>query len=66
MLQQRKDEQRLRQHERLLENERKKAEDDEEQRQLEIELTKGSSTAYSSQADLESVGSRLKLERTAG
>ena len=66
-MQQQEDELRLRQHERELENERKKAEADEEQRRMEIELTKGSSEALGLQVDdLESVGSRRNLERTAG
>ena len=57
----------MRQHERELENERKKAEDDKEQRRMEIELTKGISRASGSQVDdLKSVGSRRNLERTAG
>ena len=64
---QQEDELRLRQHERELENEGKKAEADEEQRRMEIELTKGSSCASGSQVhDLESVGFRRNLERTAG
>ena len=63
--QQEEDELRLRQHERELENERKKAEVNEEKRRMEIEWTKESSRA--SQADdLESVWSRRNLERTAG
>ena len=66
-LQQQEDELRLRQHERDLKNERKKAEAHEEQRRMEIELTKRSSRASGSQADdLERVGSRRNLERTAG
>ena len=64
---QRKDELRLRQHDRALEKERKTAEADEEQRRLELELTKGSSRASGSVADeIESVGSRRNHERTAG
>ena len=41
-MQQQEDEMRLRQHERALENERKKAEADEKQRHLKLEPTKGS------------------------
>ena len=56
----------MRQHERELENEGKKAEADEEQRRMEIERTKRSSRASGSEVDdLESVGSRRNLERTA-
>ena len=44
-MQQKEDKLRLRQHERALENERKKAEEDEEQRRLKLELTRGSSRA---------------------
>ena len=66
-MQQQEDELRVRQHERDLENERKKTESDEEQRRIEIESTKGSSRASGSQADdLKSVGSRCNLEQTAG
>ena len=66
-MQQQEDELRLPQHERELENERKKTEADEEQRRMEIELTKGSSRASGSQADdLESVGLRKNLEKTIG
>ena len=49
----------LRQHERASENERKKAEDDDEQRRLKLELIKGSSRASGSVADeIECVGLR--------
>ena len=66
-MQEQEDELRLRQHERALQNERKKAEADEEQRRLKLELTKGSSRASGSVADeIESVGSRRKHEKTAG
>ena len=66
-MQQKEDELRLRQHERALENKRKKAEEDEEQRRLKLELTKGSSRASGSVADeIESVGSIRNHERTAG
>ena len=52
---------RLRQHEQELENERNKAEADEYQRVLKLELTKGSSRASGSESgDLESVGSSRK------
>ena len=44
-MKQREDELRFRQNERALENERKKAEEDEKQRRLTLELTKGSSGA---------------------
>ena len=58
---------RLRQHVRVLENERKTAEAENEQKRLEFELTKRSSRASGFQADdLESVGSRRTLERTEG
>ena len=50
-MQQKEGELRLQQHERALENERKKAEEDEEQRRLKRELTKGSSRASGSVAD---------------
>ena len=66
-MQRQEEELRFRQHERALENERKKAEEDEEQRRLKLELTKGSSRASGSVADeIESVGSRCNQERTAG
>ena len=66
-MQQQEEKRRLRQHERALENERRKAEADEEQRRLKFELTKGSSMASGSVADeIESVGSRGIHERTAG
>ena len=66
-MQQQEDELRHRQHERALENERKKAEEEEEQRRLNFELTKGSSGASGSVADeIESVGSRRNQEKTAG
>ena len=66
-LQQQEDKLRLRQHELELGNERNKSEADEEQRLMEIEQTKGNSRASGSQVDdLESVGSRCNLERTAG
>ena len=65
--QQQEDELRLRQHERALENEIKKAEEDKEQRRLKLELTKGSSRASGSVAgEIESVGSKRNHERTAG
>ena len=52
---------------RALENDRKKAEANDEQRHMENELTKGSSRASGSQADdLQSVESRRNLERTIG
>ena len=51
----------------MLENERKKAEAEEEQRRLKLELIKGSSRASGSVADeIESVGSRQNHEKTAG
>ena len=66
-MQRQEDELRLRQHERALENERKKAEEDGEQRRLKLELTKGSSRASGSVADeIESVASRRNQEGTAG
>ena len=66
-MQQQEDELRFRQHERALENERRKAEEDEEQRRLKLELTKGSSRASGSVADeIESFGSKRNHERTAG
>ena len=66
-MQQHEDDLRLRQHERALENERKKAEAHEEQRRLKLELTKGSSRASGSVADeIESVGPRRNQERAAG
>ena len=65
-MQQQEDELRLAQHERALENERKKAEEKDERR-TELELTKGSSRASGSVADeIESVGSKRNHERTAG
>ena len=65
-MQQQEDELRLRQHERALVNERKKAEEEEERR-MELELNKGSSRASGSAADeIESVGSKRNHERTAG
>ena len=58
-MQQQEDELRLRQHERALENERKKAEEEEDERRMKLELTKGSSRASGSVADeIESVGSK--------
>ena len=67
-IQQQEDELRLWQ--RALENERKKAEEDEnqkKQRRLKLELTKGSSRASGSVADdIESVGSKRNHGRTAG
>ena len=58
---------RLRQPERALENEKKKAEADNEQERLKIELPKGSSGASGLEVgDLESVESRRKIERSAG
>ena len=66
-MQQKEDELHLRQHERALENERRKAEEDEEQRCLKLELTKGSSRASGSVADeIESVGSKRNHDRAAG
>ena len=66
-MQQQEDELRLRQLERELENKRKKAETDEEPKRMENELKNGSSRASGSQADdLENVGLRRNLERTAG
>ena len=66
-MQQQEDELRLRQHERALQNKRKNAEADEEQRWLKLELTKGISRASGSVADeIEIVGSRRKHGRTAG
>ena len=66
-MQQQEDELRLRQHERALENERKKAEKEEEERRMKLELTKGSSRASGSRADvIESVGSKRNHKRTAG
>ena len=50
-MQRQEDKQRFQQHERDLEIERKKAEEDEEQRCLKLELTKGSSRASGSVAD---------------
>ena len=65
--QQHEDELRLRQHGRHLENKRKKAEEDDEQRRLKLELTKGSSKTPGSVADeIESVGSKRNHERAAG
>ena len=65
-MQEQEDELRLRQHERALENERKKAEEEDEERRMKLELTKGSSRASGSVADeIESVGSKRNLERTA-
>ena len=62
-----RDELRLRQHKRALENEIQKAEEDEEQRRLKLELTKGSSRASGSVADeIECVGSKRNHKRTAG
>ena len=64
-IQQQEDQLRLRQ--RPLENERKKAGEDEKQRRLKLALTKGSSKASGSVADdIESVGSKRNHERTAG
>ena len=66
-MQQQEDKLRLRQHEQTLENERRKAEAEEEQRRLKRELTKRSSKASGSVADeIESVISRRNQERTAG
>ena len=66
-MQQQEDELRLRGHEQALKNETKNEKAEEDQRLLEIELTKGSSRASGWQADdLESVGWRRKLERTVG
>ena len=57
----------LRHNERALENERKKAEADEEQRRLKFELTKGSSRAYGSVADeSESVGQDAIMKKQPG
>ena len=50
-----------------LKTKEKKAQEDEEQRRLKLELTKGSSRASVSVADeIESVRSRQNQERTAG
>ena len=66
-MQQQEDDLRLRQHERALENERRKADADEEQRRLKLELTKGSSRASGSVAEeIESVGSRRNQVKTSG
>ena len=66
-MQQQGDELRLRQHERALENEGRKAEAEEEQKRLKFELTNGNSRASGSVADeIESVVSRRKQERKAG
>ena len=66
-IQQQEDELRLRQHERALENGRKKAGEEKEQRRLKLELNKGSSRASESVADeIECVGSRRNHEKTAG
>ena len=66
-LRQQKDEMSLRQQQRALENEGEKSEANEEQTHMEIELTNRSSRVSRSRADdLESIGSRHKLERTAG
>ena len=66
-MQQQEDDLRFRQHERALENERRKAEEDEEERRMKFELTKGSSRASGSVAnEIESVGSKRNHERTAG
>ena len=66
-MQQKEDELRLRQHERTLQNDQKKAEEDVEQRRLKLELTKGTSRASGSVADdIESVGSKRNHEGTAG
>ena len=65
-MQQQEDELRLRQHERALRNERKKAEEEEEERLMKLELTKGSSRASGSVADgIESVGSKRNHGRRA-
>ena len=66
-MQQQEKKHRQQKHKRALENERRKAEADEEQRRLKLELTKGSSVASGSVAnEIESVGSRRIHERTAG
>ena len=66
-MQQQEGELRLRQHERALENERKKAGEEEEERRMKLELTKGSSRASGSVADeIGSVGSKRNHEKTAG
>ena len=66
-MQQQEGEMRLQQHDRALENKRKKAEADEEQRRFNFELTKRRSRASGSVADeIESVGSRKNHETTAG
>ena len=66
-MQQQEDELRLRQYERTLENERKKAEQEEKERRMKLELTKGSSRVSGSVADeRESVGSKRNHEQTAG
>ena len=65
MLQQ-EDKLRLRQHKRASENGRRKAEDDEEQSPLKLELTKGSSRASGSVADeIESLGLGRNQGRTS-
>ena len=62
---QQEDERRFRQHQRALEDERKKAEADKEQRRRKLELTKRSPSASGSVADeKESVRLRRKLERS--
>ena len=64
---QQEDELCLRQHERTLDYESRKTEADEEQKFMEIELTKKSLRASGSQADnLETVESRRKLKKRAG
>ena len=61
------DELRLRHHERAREDKRKKADANEEQRRLKLELIKGRLRASGSVADkIETVGSKLNQERTAG
>ena len=50
-----------------LKTKKQKAEEDDEQRRIKLELTKGSSRASGSVADeIESIGSRRNHERTAG
>ena len=66
-MQQQEDELRLRQHELFLENETRKAEADEEQRRLNLELTRGSSKASGSMTgEIQIVGSKCNHEGTAG
>ena len=65
-MQQQEDKLHLRQHERAVKNERKKAEADEEQSRLKLELTNGSSKASGSVAeDIANIGSRRNHKKTA-